>query len=105
MESHVFISNMYFEENFNEMCNTYMQEPPKGLGALYFRILQIMKQTMKVILNSNELGLTILICNVTTYCISMILTILISMFKITKLENNKRWYMLFYHLSNCILLE
>ena len=44
-----------------------MQEPPKGLGALYFRILQIMKQTMKVILNSNELGLTILICNVTTY--------------------------------------
>ena len=44
-----------------------MQEPPKGLGALYFRILQIMKQTMKVILNSNELGLKILICNVTTY--------------------------------------
>ena len=44
-----------------------MQEPPKGLGALYFRILQITKQTMKVILNSNELGLTILICNVTTY--------------------------------------
>ena len=43
-----------------------MQEPPKGLGALYFRILQIMKQTMKVILNSNELGLKILICNVTT---------------------------------------
>ena len=59
-----------------------MQEPPKGLGALYFRILQIMKQTMKVILNSNELGLKILICNVTT-----------------------RWYILFYHLSNCILLE
>ena len=75
-----------------------MQEPPKGLGALYFRILQIMKQTMKVILNSNELGLKILICNVTT-------NHEISMFKITKLENNKRWYMLFYHLSNCILLE
>ena len=75
-----------------------MQEPPKGLGALYFRILQIMKQTMKVILNSNELGLKILICNV-------ILTILLSMFKITKLEYNKRWYILFYHLSNCILLE
>ena len=49
------------------MYNSYMQEPPKGLGALYFRILQIMKQTMKVILNSNELGLKILICNVTTY--------------------------------------
>ena len=48
------------------MYNSYMQEPPKGLGALYFRILQIMKQTMKVILNSNELGLDILICNVTT---------------------------------------
>ena len=47
-----------------------MQEPPKGLGALYFRILQIMKQTMKVILNSNELGLKILICNVTTYLCS-----------------------------------
>ena len=23
------------------MYNSYMQEPPKGLGALYFRILQI----------------------------------------------------------------
>ena len=44
-----------------------MQEPPKGLGALYFRILQIMKQTMKVILNSNELGLKIIICNGTIY--------------------------------------
>ena len=49
------------------MYNSYMQEPPKGLGALYFRILQIMKQTMKVILNSNELSLKILICNVTTH--------------------------------------
>ena len=28
-------------KNFNKMYNSYMQEPPKGLGALYFRILQI----------------------------------------------------------------
>ena len=27
------------------------------------------------------------------------------MFKITKLDNNKHWYVLFYHLSNCVLLE